>query len=357
MVKKKIFITTGGTGGHIIPAIALFANLKKRGHIVEIISDKRGQKFLNFFSKINPKIIDSKPLLKKNIFKFFYALLILCKSFLLSFLYLIKNKPDLIFGMGGYSSIPICISAKIIGINFFIYENNLLAGKSNRLLSLLATRILVSYRDVKGFRDKYYKKVSYVGNIIREKILNFKTQNRSQKKICILILGGSQAAKIFAEKIPRIIKLSKSRKIEIKIFQQCLINQNKYLKTFYKKNKINFKLFNFEKDILNYYKKANLVITRSGSSVLAELIHCQIPFIAIPLESSADNHQLVNASYFKKKGMCYLLREHEIDKKLFLLIKSFHKDKSLLLKIKNKQKKIINKKVYENIENEINFYS
>lgn len=357
MVKKKIFIATGGTGGHIIPAIALYANLKKRGYIVDIISDKRGQKFLNFFSKINPKIIDSKPLPKKNFFKFFYSLLILCKSFLLSFLYLKKNKPDLIFGMGGYSSIPICISAKIIGINFFIYENNLLAGKSNRLLSLFAKRVLVSYRDVKGFSEKYNKKVSYVGNIIREKILNFKSQNRSSKKISLLILGGSQAAKIFAEKIPRIIKLCKSHKININIFQQCLIDQNKYLRTFYKKNKINFKLFNFEKDILNYYKKANLVITRSGSSVIAELINCQIPFIAIPLESSADNHQLINANYFKKKGMCYLLREYEIDRKLFLLIKSFHKDKSLLPNIKNKQKKIINKKVYKNIENEINFYS
>ena len=357
MVKKKIFITTGGTGGHIIPAIALYAELKKRGHIVNIISDKRGKKFLNFFSKINPKIIDSKPLLNKNIFKFFYSLLILCKSFLLSFFYLLKNKPDLIFGMGGYSSIPICISAKIIGIDFFIYENNLLAGKSNRLLSPFAKRILVSYKDVQGFKEKYNKKISYIGNIIREKILNFKPQNKKSKKINILILGGSQAAKIFAEKIPRIIKLCKSNKIDIKIFQQCLTDQNKYLRTFYKKSQINFKIFNFEKDILNYYKKVNLVITRSGSSVIAELINCQIPFIAIPLESSADNHQLVNATFFKTKGMCYLLREHEIDTKLFLLIKSFHKDKSLLSKIKNKQKKFINKNVYKNIGNEINFYS
>ncbi len=357
MVKKKIFITTGGTGGHIIPAIALYAELKKRGHIVNIISDKRGKKFLNFFSKINPKIIDSKPLLNKNIFKFFYSLLILCKSFLLSFFYLLKNKPDLIFGMGGYSSIPICISAKIIGIDFFIYENNLLAGKSNRLLSPFAKRILVSYKDVQGFKEKYNKKISYIGNIIREKILNFKPQNKRSKKINILILGGSQAAKIFAEKIPRIIKLCKSNKIDIKIFQQCLTDQNKYLRTFYKKSQINFKLFNFEKDILNYYKKVNLVITRSGSSVIAELINCQIPFIAIPLESSADNHQLVNATFFKTKGMCYLLRENEIDTKLFLLIKSFHKDKSLLSKIKNKQKKFINKNVYTNIGNEINFYS
>ncbi len=357
MAKKKIFITTGGTGGHIIPAIALYTDLKKRGHVVDIISDKRGEKFLNFFSKINPKIIDSKPLLNKNFFKFFYSFLILCKGLLLSFLYLLKNKPDLIFGMGGYSSIPICLSAKIIGINFFIYENNLLAGKSNRLLSLFAKRILVSYKDVRGFREKYKKKISYVGNIIREKILNFKPSKKKSKKINLLILGGSQAAKIFAEKIPRIIKLCKSNNIDIKILQQCLIDQNKYLRAFYKKNEINFKLFNFEKDIHNYYKKANLVITRSGSSVIAELINCQLPFIAIPLESSSDNHQLVNATYFKKKGICYLLREYEIDRKLFLLIKSFHKDKSLLPKIKNKQKKIINKKVYKNIKDEINFYS
>ena len=317
MVKKKIFITTGGTGGHIIPAIALYANLKKEDILLILYQTKEEKIFLNFFSKINPKIIDSKPLLKKNIFKFFYSLLILCKSFLLSFLYLLKNKPDLIFGMGGYSSIPICISAKIIGIDFFIYENNLLAGKSNRLLSPFAKRILVSYKDVKGFKEKYNKKISYIGNIIREKILNFKTQNKKSKKINILILGGSQAAKIFAEKIPRIIKLCKSNKIDIKIFQQCLIDQNKYLKTFYKKNKINFKLFNFEKDILNYYKKVNLVITRSGSSVIAELINCQIPFIAIPLESSADNHQLVNASYFKKKVCVIYLENMKLIKNYF----------------------------------------
>ena len=85
--------------------------------------------------------------------------------------------------MGGYSSIPICISAKIIGINFFIYENNLLAGKSNRLLSPFAKRILVSYKDVQGFKEKYNKKISYIGNIIREKILNFKPQNKSRKKL------------------------------------------------------------------------------------------------------------------------------------------------------------------------------
>ena len=358
MKKKKIIITTGGTGGHIIPAVALYSDLKKKGHIVTIISDKRGEKFLQYFSKLSPKIIDTRPLLKNNIIKLFYSVIILCKSFLLSFLFLCKNKPDLIIGMGGYSSVPLCISAKILGINFFIYENNLLAGKSNRLLSHFAKRILVSYKEAQGFKSRYNKKISHVGNIIREKILSYKPQNKySLKKINLLILGGSQAAKIFAEKIPRIIKLCKTNKMEIKIFQQCLSTQNKYLRSFYKKNQINFKLFNFEKDMLFYYKKANLVITRSGSSVIAELINCQLPFIAIPLETSADNHQLLNANYFKKRGLCYLLRENEIERKLFLLIKSFHTDKSLLPKIIKKQKKFNNKKVFKNIHNEINFNS
>ena len=358
MKKKKIIITTGGTGGHIIPAVALYTDLKKKGHIVTIISDKRGEKFLRYFSKPSPKIIDTRPLLKKNIIKLFYSVVILCKSFLLSFLFLFKNKPDLIVGMGGYSSIPMCLSAKILGINFFIYENNLLAGKSNKLLSHFAKRILISYKEVQGFNARYNKKISHVGNIIREKILRYKPRNKYYlKKINLLILGGSQAAKIFAEKIPRIIKLCKTNKMEIKIFQQCLSSQNKYLRSFYKKNQINFKLFNFEKDMLFYYKKANLVITRSGSSVIAELINCLLPFIAIPLETSADNHQLFNANYFKKRGLCYLLRENEIERKLFLLIKSFHTDKSLLPKIIKKQKKINNKKVFKNIHNEINFNS
>ncbi len=358
MEKKKILITAGGTGGHIIPAIALYNYLKKKGHQVIIVSDTRGEKFLRYFTNLKPKIIRTTPLFNKNVFKFFYSLSIFFFSFLASFSYLNRIRPDLIFGMGGYSSFPICISAKFLGIDLFVYENNLLVGKTNKILLRLCKRFLISYKDTTGINKNYLKKVSFIGNILREKIINYKSRNiKVKKKLNILILGGSQAAKVFGEKIPPVFKLCKLSKININIYQQCLISQNKELNSFYKFNRILYKLFNFEKNILKYYKKAHLVITRSGSSVTAELINCNIPFISIPLETSADSHQMINANYLKKKGLCYLIRENEIDKKLFSLIKSIHKDKSLLSRIIKKQKKINNIKVFKKIEDEIEIYS
>ena len=87
----------------------------------------------------------------------------------------------------------------------------------------------------------------------------------------------------------------------MKIFQQCLPNQNEKLKSFYEKAGIEFEIFNFSNNITEYFSKTNLAITRSGSSMLAELTNARIPFITVPLPSSADNHQLKNALFYQKK--------------------------------------------------------
>ena len=89
----------------------------------------------------------------------------------------------------------------------------------------------------------------------------------------ILVLGGSQAAKIFAEQLPEIFEKLKNDGDTIKVYQQCQNNQNDNLSDFYKKAKIDHEIFNFTDKISNYYSKANLVITRSGASVLGELIN------------------------------------------------------------------------------------
>ena len=102
------------------------------------------------------------------------------------------------------------------------------------------------------------------------------------------------------------------QEIPIKIYQQCQKNQNNELIEFYKKTKIEYELFNFTENIIDYYLKTNLVITRSGASVLGELININIPFISIPLPSSADNHQYKNAEFYFKKGYGYLLEEKDI---------------------------------------------
>ena len=257
--------------------------------------------------------------------------------------------------MGGYSSFPICIAASILRIKFIIYENNLIIGKANRYLLPFAEKIFVSYKSLEGIPKKFDDKVIEIGNLIREEIINtnFTNQIDNFEKINILVLGGSQAAKIFADELPEIFKKLKKSKIPIKVFQQCQEKQNDQLSKFYIKEGIDYEVFNFTKEIVNYYSKANLVITRSGASVLGELINVKIPFISIPLPTSADNHQYKNAEFYTKKGYGYLLEEKNIKYKLFELINKIFKDKSIIKKIFLHQKQHSDKNIFQKINNEI----
>ena len=352
MIKKKILITTGGTGGHIFPAYSLGRILQKDHHII-MTTDKRGYQYLNNYKDLEIIKIPSSPLIKKNIFKLIFSSLIIIYSIIRSFLFLILNRPKIIFGMGGYSSFPVCIAASILKIKFIIYENNLVIGKANKYLLPFANRIFVSYKELTGISDKYNNKIVEIGNLIREEIINLSTLNEKRVKFDnfnILVLGGSQAAKIFAEELPYIFEKLKRFNSKIKIYQQCNIEQNTQLSNFYNQARINYEIFNFTNNIEKYYLKANLAITRSGASSLAELINAKIPFISIPLPSSADNHQFKNAEFYEKKGYGYLLEEKDIKTKLYELIHSFYKDKSITNNILSKQRQYSDKDIFRNLK-------
>jgi UDP-N-acetylglucosamine--N-acetylmuramyl-(pentapeptide) pyrophosphoryl-undecaprenol N-acetylglucosamine transferase len=352
---KKILIATGGTGGHVFPAYALAKHFTKKDYIVKIALDKRGFIFLRNYKDFDLKIISSSPMFKKNpisillsFFKNIYALLD-------SLFFLFKFKPNIVFGMGGYSSYPMCLASKILKIKFITYENNLYLGKTNKYLLSMASKMLVANKELGGVNKKYVKKVFSVGNIVRQEILAFNSSVESNQNILsILILGGSQAAKIFGEKLPKIFEKCIQEKIRIKIFQQCLVSQKEELKRFYENLGIEFEVFNFSHNLLNYFSKSNLVITRSGASMIAELLNCNIPFVSIPLPTAADNHQFLNAKYFEKKGYGICIEEAEISLKLFQLIKSIHKDKDLLNQIKKKQNEHSDKLVFEKIDEQLN---
>ncbi len=354
---KKIIIATGGTGGHVFPAYSLAKHFTDNKINVEIISDKRGLRYLEAYHDIKVIEITSSTIFKKNIFQLLFSTLIIFYSIFRSFIFLLTNRPNLVFGMGGYSSFPVCIAAKILRIPFIIYENNLHIGKANRYLLQYAKKVFVSHKELEGISEQYHEKVCEVGNIIRKEILNFQVKsdfNQSDKKLKILILGGSQAAKIFAEKLTDIFKECNEARIPLKIYQQCLPEQNKFLTSFYEDLNIDFEIFNFSNNILDYFSKINLAITRSGSSMLAELINANIPFISVPLPSSADNHQLKNAIYYEKNGYSYLIEEKDLNEKLFQLIKKISEDTSLLSQIISKQRQYSDKSVYKNIDKQIN---
>ena len=128
----------------------------------------------------------------------------------------------------------------------------------------------------------------------------------------ILVLGGSQGAKIFAEQLPQIFEKLKNYKIPIKIYQQCQKDQNNELSKFYNEKR-------------------------------------NIPFISIPLPTSADNHQYKNAEFYSKKGYGYLIEEKNIKMKLYDLINLIFKDKSLVKEILLKQKQNSDNDVFKNL--------
>ena len=354
--KIKALIAVGGTGGHVFPGYNLAKHLIETNYNVELISDKRGSKYLEKNRNLKTSIMSSSPLLTTNIFTIFFSSVVIFYSILKSIIILIIKKPKIIFGMGGYASFPICIAASILKVKFIVYENNLVIGKANKYLLPFCKKIFVSTKELEGVPTKYHHKIIEIGNIIKKEIIEFSKKNIVEdqtKKINILVLGGSQAAKIFAEILPNIFKNCANLGIPLKIYQHCLSSQNENLKLFYKKNSIEFETFNFSNNLINYFSKVNFAITRSGSSMLAELSNSKVPFISVPLPSSADDHQLKNAIYYQKKNFAFLIEEKDLNDKLLYFIKEIYEDSSKLKKLKENFNQYSDKNVYENINKEL----
>ena len=356
MTKKNIIIATGGTGGHIFPALSLANFLISKNLNVKLTTDKRGLEYLKVNKNLDIVEISSSPLIKTNFLRLFISILTIIFSIIKSLIFLLFNRPSIIFGMGGYSSFPICIAASFLRIKFVIYENNLIVGKANKYLLPFAEKIFVSFKELEGVDNKYSDKIIKIGNIVREELINkdFSLENKSFDEMKILVLGGSQAARIFAEELPQIFLKLKKNKIMTKVYQQCQKEQNDQLSQFYKNANLDYEIFNFSNRIFDYYSKANLVITRSGASVLGELINFKIPFISIPLPTAADNHQYKNAEFYSKKGYGYLLEEKDIKNKLYDLIDLVFNNKSLINNVLTSQKQYSDKDVFNTLFNQLN---
>mgnify|MGYP001431822440 FL=1 len=351
-INKNILIATGGTGGHIFPSLSL-AKFLSKNYNLEIVSDNRGLKFLENNENIKIKIINSGTIYKKNFLHIIFGASKIITAFIYSLCFLIYSRPNLIIGMGGYPSFPICIAGFLLRIPVIIYENNLIIGRANKFLLPIVKKIILSTKNTSGINPKYKKKSSVCGYILNENIYNFnnpKKISNSHKEISILIMGGSQSAKIFGETLPLEIVKCSERGVKFTIYQQCLENQINEIKKIYKKFNIQCELFTFSKDMIKYYQKSDLAITRSGASSLAELTNLRIPFIAIPLPSSADNHQFMNANYFREKGYCYLLEEKFISDNLYKILVDLSRNQKKLQDISEKMSQHSDKNIFSKIE-------
>ena len=343
---KKILITTGGTGGHVIPAEIIGEHLKDVFNI-NFSSDIRGYKYLK--NKNFKIFIIDTPKLNLNLL-FPFKLLKIFYLILRSIIYLKKEKVDKIISTGGYMSLPVCISAKILGIEIFLLEPNLTLGRANKFFLNFSKKILCYSKNLINFPSKFNNKIKLINPLVSKDFYELKKVEEMKSNFCILISGGSQGAKIFDGIIKESI-VELANEYSLKVIQQTNIKNIENLKNFYNMNKIENKIFDFEKNFINLINEADLCITRAGATSLAEISIMNKPFIAIPLPTAKDNHQMENARFYENMGVCWVISQNEMSKqKMTEILLSILKDKSDY----NKKKSNLKKLNYQNTWNDVN---
>ena len=335
-MKKKILITTGGSGGHVLPALTIYDHLKTE-YDMFISSDQRGLKYFET-EKYKPFIVDT-PKIKISIFFPF----VIFKVFLLtlkSLSILKKEKISILISTGGYMSLPLCFAAKLLGITIYLIEPNMVMGRANKFF-LNFSKIIICYsKNIINFPKKFENKLRILKPLVRKKYYEELKNIEEKRLFTITIIGGSQGAKIFDNLVHQsLAKVSKS--INIKVIHQTSKSNKNFLLNFYKENRIEHQVFVFEKDLNKLLIKSDLCITRGGASSLAELSLLKVPFISIPLPSAMDNHQYENAKFYEAQNTCWIINQKDFEKQNF--------DDLLLNIIKNKEEYLVKKKNLENL--------
>ena len=319
---KKILISTGGSGGHVIPAITLLEHFEGKFDVY-LTTDKRGSRFIK--SNLFKFEIINVPNIYSNIFMLPINVLFFAYSIIKSLIYLKKNNIDILFSTGGYMSLPLCIASKILNINIFLFEPNMVIGRANKLILKFCKKIVLYQNNIIGLSDKYKEKVFLTLPLLRKEIytLNKNLNTKISKPLKIIVLGGSQGAKFFDETIKDLItNLSKFHGIHVsqQIYDENKINE---LKKTYDELKVENYLFRYNDNLFKKLNSFDLAITRSGATAISELSYFNIPFIAIPFPHAMDDHQFYNAKYYYDQNCCWTFNQNEFDlQKVVVFIKN-----------------------------------
>ena len=345
-MKEKVLISTGGSGGHVIPAITIHDHLKEKYDTI-ISTDSRGLKYLekNNYRSI---LIDTPKFNSLILFPFtLFKVLILTIN---SFKILKKEKISYLISTGGYMSLPLCLAAKILNIKIFLIEPNMVLGRANKFFLNFSKKLICYSINLKNYPKKFENQKKIIKPFIRKKYYEANLYKKDVNLFTIMIIGGSQGAKIFDTLINETI-LSISKSCSINVIHQTSRENINYLKNFYKINNIESNVFSFDQNLNELMKQSDLCISRSGASSLAEMSLMNVPFIAIPLPSSKDNHQYENAKYYYDKDCCWIIDQKKFDKKKFeeLLLKISKKDEDYVAKKEN-----LKKLNYQNTWNNVN---
>ncbi len=313
--KPLIILTAGGTGGHVYPAESLAEELEKRGYNLMLITDCRGKD--NYKGKLgqmpNAAVLSGGIVGKSKLFKI-KSLLKTCIGIGQALLILLRKRPLCVVGFGGYASFPACVAALLSGTDLILHEQNSVMSRTNRYLCKYAALTAQSFRNVKYVPAGV--KTVLCGMPVRANIAALAEKSFAAPavdgKIQILILGGSQGAKIFGGVIPQAVQmLPPEQQRRLKIFQQCRKGEEEQIEKAYQNAECEVVVSHFFDDMAGLYATTHLVISRSGASSVSEIAVAGVPSILVPLPTAADDHQTFNTKDLAEASGALVLRQDE----------------------------------------------
>jgi len=313
-VSRHFVLAAGGTGGHLIPAFALAAELDRRGHHVALVTDARGAAIPGKPDFLPVHVLPAGRVEGKNPLNWIKGLRAILEGRRMALRLFDSFEPTAVVGFGGYPALPALLAATAAGIPSVIHEQNAVLGRVNRFLAKRVNAIATAYRQVDRLGEKLQHKVHLVGNPVRDKVLALRNQPypdfSEDGLLRVLVTGGSQGARVLSEVVPDgLAMLQPALRTRLQVIQQCRPEDIDAVRQRYAGHGIPAELATYFEDMAERLADAHLFIGRAGASTIAELTAVGRPAILIPLPIATDDHQAANTREIVAAGGARSIRQ------------------------------------------------
>jgi UDP-N-acetylglucosamine--N-acetylmuramyl-(pentapeptide) pyrophosphoryl-undecaprenol N-acetylglucosamine transferase len=309
-------IACGGTGGHLFPGIAVAEALRDRGHeVILLVSEKEIDALAlsgrtNFRFEKLPTVGLPSPFSPAilGFIRRFYESFSLCRSIYRKF------KPQVVLGMGGFTSTAPVLAGRIRGISTFIHESNAIPGKANRLTARMVRAVMLGFKECAPFFPKAHTEVT--GTPIRTELKPLDRQVARQRLglrtdlPTLLVMGGSQGASGINQAIIKSLPFLHGAPLQV--IHLSGARDERLVADNYGREKIPAYISAFHHRMEEVYSAADLLVARAGAASLAEFAAFSLPSILIPFPYAADDHQTRNAEIYARAQAAVLVKESEI---------------------------------------------
>ena len=313
-------LAAGGTGGHLFPAEALARELVSRGGQVHLATDRRADAFAEKIPgveicQVRAGRFGGGPL------HIAYGVAEMALGIVQARRLLRRLAPDVVVGFGGYVSVPTMLAASHLGLPTVIHEQNAVLGRANRLLASRASRIATGFAETTGLRPADRNRVVHTGNPVRPAILATGglayAPPEPGRTIELLILGGSQGARVFSDVVPpALAALSSEIRRSLRVSQQARPEDRDRVTADLTAAGIPAEVETFFNDVPARLARAHLVICRSGASTVSELAAAGRPALLVPYPHAMDDHQAANARAFAEAGAGWTMPQSSLTPQL-----------------------------------------